>query len=122
MKNESIGGFIGLEMGPEKESFHPKAIALSTGRACFNLLLTENEPSKVYVPFYTCNSLLEPLLLNNIPYEFYPINHELDPLLDKIRIGGDEYFLYINYFDIKNNTALKLEKKFGSNLIIDNTQ
>jgi hypothetical protein len=121
MKN--IGGFFGLEKlrKREKPFLHKNAIPLASGRASLNFILQHLRPSRLYVPFYTCNALLEPIRLNKIPYVFYSINEYLEPA-DKIVLHEDEYLVYVNYFGIKSDTVAKLVSKFGRNLIIDNSQ
>lgn len=119
---QPIGGFIGLEFKGGTGSYHPDALSLVSGRSCFNYFLLENSPSRVYVPFYTCDALLEPLIANKISFDFYAINENLEPVFNKKLIHGKEYLVYINYFDIKNKTTLELEKKYNDALIIDNTQ
>ena len=79
MQDTSIGGFIELEFYNGKEIYHPKALALANGRACFNLFLKIYKPKKIYLPYYTCNTLIDPLLLTKTPYEFFEIDKNLDP-------------------------------------------
>jgi len=121
MQDNSIGGFIELEFYRSNEIYHPKALALANGRACLNLFLEIYKPKKIYLPYYTCDTLIAPLKLTKTPYEFFKIDKNLDPKFNK-KLSTNEYLLYINYFDVKNRTISKLEKKYGSKLIIDNTQ
>jgi hypothetical protein len=121
MKDKSIGGFIELAVYKKSKVYHPSAIALANGRSCFHLFLKTYKPKKVCLPFYTCNTLLEPLSVTKTPFEFYKIDTNLEPLFDK-ELKKGEYLLAINYLGIKNKTMLSLEKKYGSKLIIDNTQ
>lgn len=71
---KSIGGFFELEIVEGNSLYHDNAIKLSTGRACLNYILKTRKPSKVYIPFYCCNALIEPIILNDIEYEFYSID------------------------------------------------
>jgi hypothetical protein len=118
-----IGGFFELEniRKREKPFLHQDAIALSSGRASLNFILKSLRPSLLYVPFYTCNALLQPIRLNQIAYEFYPINEHLEPA-DEIKLQDGEYLIYINYFGIKSDAVENLISKFGNKLIIDNSQ
>jgi hypothetical protein len=118
---KSIGGFFELELPEGKGSYHPEAISLCTGRACLNLIIQITKPSKIYIPYYTCDTLIEPIQLNSIRFEYYPLNENLDPALS-IELNENEYFIYINYFGIKKKTIFKLIKKYGNRLIVDNSQ
>ena len=115
-----IGGFFELELPKQKELYHRNAIALTTGRACISWILKKERPSIIYLPFYTCNALFEPIEKQGIKVIFYAINEHLDPItLPKLK--NDEFFIYINYFGIKNNTCKKLIQKYNKQVIIDNT-
>jgi hypothetical protein len=117
----SYGGFLEFEAGRfGKSSYHPTALALSNGRACFNYILLKERPSHVFVPFYTCGALFDPLIINNIPYTFYAIDENLDPVGLPELIKQNELIVYINYFGIKSDTVDKLIRKYNSKLIVDN--
>jgi hypothetical protein len=118
-----IGGFFELENIRKREMpfLHQDAISLSSGRASLNFILKTLRPSLVYVPFYTCNALLQPIWLNNIAYEFYPINEHLEPA-GGIELQDGQYLIYINYFGIKSAAVENLISKFGNKLIVDNSQ
>ncbi|MBC5991605.1 hypothetical protein [Pontibacter cellulosilyticus] len=115
-----IGGFFELELPGSTTTYHPTALALSTGRACLRLMLKNIDISKCYVPFFTCNALYDPFHLESVSLEFYGLDKSLDPnVTPSLRAG--EYFLYINYFGIKSNTVNKLLEIYGDKLIVDNT-
>ena len=65
---KEIGVFFELEL-PQKEEYHSKAIRLNTGRNCLEYILKNNGYKKIYIPFYICNSILEPIRKLNIEYE-----------------------------------------------------
>jgi hypothetical protein len=115
-----IGGFFELELPQCGTAYHKNAIPLSTGRACLNLIIQETIPKKIYIPYYTCDVLLDPIIINHIPFEYYEINSDLEPKYP-VTLGQNEYFLYINYFGIKTRTANALFKKYKNNYILDNT-
>jgi len=117
---EPIGGFFEIEIPKGNNNYHKQALALSTGRACLNLILETIKPSKIYIPYYTCDALFEPMTVSNTQFSFYEIDEKLDPLsLPKLK--DKEYIVYINYFGIKKNTVNKLIKEYGNRLIIDNS-
>ena len=115
-----IGGFFELELPGTYYSYHPDSIALSTGRACLRLMLKNLKISKCYVPFYTCNAVLDPFIQELIPVEEYRIDNQFNPVNLPV-LKKDEYIIYINYFGIKSKTADWLIAHYQDKVIIDNT-
>jgi hypothetical protein len=66
---EAIGGYFSLEL-PLREEYHKDAIRLNTGRNCLEYLLRARGYKKVYLPYYICDSVLEPIKRQNVEYEF----------------------------------------------------
>jgi len=117
---KEIGGYFGLELN-ETGEFHHDALKLNTARNCLEYVLRARAYRKIYIPYYSCSVLLEPIEKCQIAYEYYSINEELDPIFDKSLLKG-EGFLYINYFGLKQNTVELLARRFGERLIVDNSQ
>lgn len=117
---DSIGGYFGLELSKGKV-FHKSAIRLNTGRNALEYILLANSYKKIYLPYFTCIVLLEPLKKLNIQIVFYSINKSLEPIFDYTKIKNAEAFLYTNYFGLKDNFVKSLSKNC-KNLIIDNAQ
>lgn len=63
----SIGGYFGLELQKKKE-YHQNAIRLNTGRNAFEYILRAKNYTKVYLPYYTCDVMLEPINKLNLKY------------------------------------------------------
>lgn len=115
-----IGGFFGLEScGVHGAAYHSDAIALSTGRACFSLILEMLKPQKVFVPFYSCDALYEPLK-GRCEFSFYSVAENF--VIEKLpELQADEYLLYIDYFGLKGRYVEELKRLYGQKLIIDDT-
>ena len=120
LHNKTIGGFFELELPSKGSLYHDRALALANGRVCFKVLLDCVKPTKVYLPFYCCDSLILPLQEAEIPFEFYAINSAFDPIGIPL-LGDSELFLYINYFGLKTQTGRKLSKLLGQQLVVDNS-
>ena len=71
--NFPIGGYFELEL-PYCFEYHKNAIPLNSGRFCFEYLLRCRKYKKVYIPYYTCDSVIEPVIKLGIDYEFYHID------------------------------------------------
>ena len=117
---EPIGGYFELELR-KGEHYHKDAIKLNTARNCFEYVLRVRHYSKVYIPYYTCEVMLEPIKKLGINYEFYHINELLEPVSFP-ELGREEAFLYTNYFGLKQGCVKLLVKKYGDHLIVDNAQ
>jgi hypothetical protein len=75
-----IGGFFQLEKTePTGMDMHPKAAALHTGRACLMVMLSYLSPLRVFVPYYTCDAILEPFYKLKIEIIFYAIDEDFLP-------------------------------------------
>jgi hypothetical protein len=117
---EAIGGYFSLEL-PQREEYHKHAIRLNTGRNCLEYILRVRGYKKVYVPYYTCEAVMEPINKLGIPYEFYHIDNQFE-IKDRFTLKEGEALLYTNYFGLKQRYVEQLAEKTGSCLIVDNTQ
>lgn len=117
---EAIGGYFSLEL-PLYEEYHKNAIRLNTGRNCLEYILRARKFSKVYIPYYTCEVVLEPFKKLNISYEFYHINQHFE-LSENVSVEEGEALLYTNYYGLKQRYVEELAEKYGNQLIVDNTQ
>lgn len=117
---EAIGGYFSLEL-PQREEYHRHAIRLNTGRNCLEYILRVRGYKKVYVPYYTCEAVMEPINKLGVPYEFYHIDIHFE-IRDRFTLKEGEALLYTNYFGLKQRYVEQLAEKTGSRLIIDNTQ
>ena len=117
---DAIGGYFSLEL-PLREEYHKNAIRLNTGRNCLEYILRVRGYKKVYIPYYTCEVILEPFKKLGIPYEFYHIDIHFE-IRDRFTLKADEALLYTNYFGLKQRYVERLAEKLGSRLIVDNTQ
>ncbi len=117
---KAIGGYFELEL-PQREEFHKNALRLNSGKNCLEYILRARKYNKVYIPYYTCDVILRPFERLHINYEFYHINIHLE-LEQAICLKEGEALLYTNYFGLKQTYVESLVNKYGSKLIVDNTQ
>jgi len=117
--NKAIGGYFELELIKGTE-FHPEALSLNTGRNAFEYILRAKRYKTIYLPFYTCEVMLEPLEKLGIDYEFYKLDSDFFPIFDFERINAESALIYTNYFGVFTDNITKL--KGIKNLIIDSSQ
>lgn len=110
----AIGGYFELEL-PVHQEFHSGAIALNSGRSCLEYILRCRRYSKVYIPYYTCDSVIEPIVKLGIAYEFYHID-KMYHIVGDIVLSNGEALLYTNYWGMKNKYCAQLAKHYGQQL------
>ena len=115
-----IGGYFELEL-PVYPELHADAIALNSGRFCLEYVLRCRHYKKVYVPYFTCDSAIEPIKKLGIPYEFYHIDKEYR-IIGEICLNDGEALMYTNYWGLQDAYCQLLASKYGRRLILDYTQ
>lgn len=121
---KEIGGFFELELQNRKE-FHNKGIKLNTARNALEYILRAGKYQKIYLPYYICESILEPINKLGINVEYYSIDSDFNVQFDFNQINDQEILLFVNYFgmfDDKVKNIVDMKKRIGFNLCIDNTQ
>lgn len=119
-----IGGYFELEIPIiNKDYTHSNGILLNSGRNALKYILISlgDNLKKVYLPYYTCEVVLEPIINLGIDYEFYPINERLEIENPPILREGD-YIIVNNYFGIKDNYIKLVSESYKEKLIVDQAQ
>lgn len=117
---KSIGGYFELLLNTAGE-WHNNATRLNTARNALEYILLANQFHKVYLPYYCCDALIEPLEKHQIPYSFYSIDDSFFPKIDWTSIEQDAGFVYVNYFGVCDSVVDFIVKKVPTT-IIDNSQ
>lgn len=122
MKESSeIGGFLELELVNKGTFYHDYAIAVNTGRNALEYIVKTDRYKKIFIPYYTCNAVLEPLDKLNLDYSFYEIDENFYPKFQFDKLKQNEALLYTNYFGLCSSNIEKLTL-ICKNLIVDNAQ
>lgn len=116
----AIGGYFELELR-KGEHYHKGALRLNTARNSFEYVLRARGYKKVYMPYYTCDVMFQPLKKLEIEYSFYHIDESFEICNLPILKEG-EALLYTNYFALKQKYVESLAHIYGSQLIVDNAQ
>ena len=117
---KAIGGYFELELTKSKE-YHKNALCLNTGRNALEYILKANSYRKIYIPYFTCDVLLQPIQKLGVKLEFYTIDEQFEPVFNYSILKEDECFLYTNYFGLKDSFIKTMPSKC-KNLVIDNAQ
>lgn len=113
-----IGGYFELELN-HFDDYHKDAIALNTARNALEYVLRANEYQKIYIPYYTCEVILEPIRKVNIEFEYYHIGKGFLPIVEAIE--NNAALLFTNYFGICDKQVKLVAEKFNR-VIVDNSQ
>lgn len=117
-----IGGYFELELSNRGGFIHDDGALLNSGRNALEYVLRSlGDVKRLYISYYTCEVVVEPVERLGIPFTFYPINRNLE-IEDIPSLQSGEYLIYTNYFGIKDEYVRKLARHYGSQLIVDNAQ
>lgn len=120
---EAIGGYFELADLVEGGEFpHNDGVLLNTGRNALEYILRSiGDVKRVYLPYYTCEVVLEPLKKLNIPYTYYHINTSFE-IANELKPNEGEYLIANNYYGIKDAYIEQLAAQYGDQLIVDCAQ
>lgn len=117
---KTFGGYLTLDKKNSKGS-NQRCYKFNSGRSALEFIVKAIKPKTIYLPFYSCQAVIEKVkeLVNNINY--YHINDQLEPAFDLNTLSEEDTIIYTNYFGLKDKFIANLTglKAF---LIIDNAQ
>jgi hypothetical protein len=119
-RQKPIGGYFEFEMA-SGNCYHSSAIGLNSGRNALEFVLKALKIKKLYLAYFSCEVVLEPVNKLEIPYEFYCIDENLEPIFDFTKLIDGDAFIYTNYFGLKDLFVKNISVKCD-HLIIDNAQ
>ena len=119
---DAIGGYFELELADRGGFPHDDGYCVNSGRNALELILRHiRDISRLWIPYYTCDVILEPVTKLGIQYSFYHVNQNLE-LSNELDLQTGEYILLTNYFGIKDRYVSDMASKYGERLIVDNSQ
>lgn len=119
---KEIGGYFNFELSVKSHFLHDDGVLVNSGaNALLYVLKSLGRIDRVYVPYFTCDSVLKPIKSLHISYVFYHINENLE-IKENIICGDYEYIIINNYFGIKDEYIKKVVNEYENHLIIDNAQ
>lgn len=117
MRSKAIGGFFDLELPSPKAPIYINTVNFQSARAAFLALLRAGQPRRVWMPYYTCRTMLASLQQADIPVVFYPIDQYFQIASDVALQDGD-WLVYTNYFGLCTDYAASVAKRFGRDRVI----
>lgn len=121
---KAIGGYFSLELEePKFDNWFTDAVKLNSSRHALEYIIKSlpYQPRTIYIPYYTCEVVLEPIKRLGLNYQFYHIDEQLEiyPLL---RLADYEIIIVNNYFGIKDDYINRLLNYYGDKVIVDDAQ
>lgn len=118
-----IGGYFEWAFPASNVLFpHSDGVLLNSGRHSLEyILMSIGQIKNLWIPYYTCDVVLQPIERLGISYSFYHIRKDFT-LADNFALGEDEYLIYTNYFGIMDMYCQELSSLYGNHLILDNAQ
>ncbi len=118
-----IGGYFEWEFPANNGSFpHSDGVLLNSGRHSLEYILKSlGTIERLWIPYYTCDVVLQPIERLGIPYSFYRINKNFT-LTEEVTLSEGEYIIYTNYFGMMDAYCEEMAKHYGNQLILDCAQ
>ncbi len=121
---KEIGGYFELELPMNaSQPLHPNGVKVNSGRHALEYILRVlgNKAKRIWIPYYTCDVVLQPVRRLSLGYELYHVNMDLE--IDNYpELADGDYIIVNNYFGIKDAYINKLACRYKGKLIVDNAQ
>lgn len=122
---KEIGSFIELQFQKGCEYYSDmkydcRVARLNSGRAAIYHAIRCFDVSKVYLPYYQCDTVREFLKKKDIEITYYHIDRNFQPMLDDVE--SNAAVVLVNYYGIMNYKRMKRIAKRYKNVVIDNAQ
>src|SRR5258706_1935241 len=121
MNEDAIGGYLELELPRARAEYYQEALRFQSARSAFLALLRTCRPSAVWMPWYICESILEPLVIAQVPIKRYELDERMR--VKSAALADGEWLLYVNYFGISDEGVDDVLSRFPRDqVVIDNAQ
>ena len=120
---KAIGGYFELADRTSVERPLPiQGVELNTCRNALEyIILSLPDVRRIYLPYFTCEAVIEPLKRLSVSYEFYHIDESFE-IADDITLDDGDCLIANNYFGLKDSYIAEIAKRYGQRLIVDNAQ
>lgn len=117
---KEIGGYIEFENYNGLE-YHSDAIHLNCGRNCLAYLIECYGITKIFLPYFLCDSVFNVCKKYNLDVDFYYIDENFFPIIPDT-FESKNWFYLVNYYGQLTVEQIESVKATFTNLIIDNAQ
>ena len=117
---KEFGGYIEFEHNNGNE-YYSDLINLNCGRNCLAYILKAKAISKIYLPYFLCNSVDDVCKKYNVKIEYYNIGQDFLPEFNK-KVSDNEALYIVNFYGQISDKEIKRYKEKYKNIIVDNAQ
>ena len=117
---KEIGGYLELDRY-KGAIYHEDAVALNCGRNCLAYLMETKRIKKLYLPYFCCDSVVQPCRKYGVEIERYHISANFRPVFDKV-LGADEWLYIVNFYGQISNEEVEVWRRKFEQVIFDNAQ
>jgi hypothetical protein len=119
--HRAIGGYFELDLGPGGHELYPQALALQSGRAALLALLQAGRPTRLWMPWYICDTVADAARMADVPVIRYGLDENF-AVGDGVEPAAGDWLLYVNYFGLCDSHVEALSRRFDPRtVIIDNS-
>lgn len=120
--SDALGGYIGLELPDNNDSWLSKALKFNSARAAFASLVEQIEARSVWLPRYLCDTMSAILSGRGVELKFYDLTERFE-IKEHLRVDEGSIVLFVNYFGVCSRQAQDVIDKYGADsAVIDNSQ
>ncbi|MCX0365171.1 hypothetical protein LI063_13545 [Clostridium perfringens] len=116
---KEIGGYFELE-NLISDEYYSNLISLNSARNSLLYLIKVKNITKLHIPYYLCDSVINVLKNNKINFDYYKVNSDFTPKFEG-KLKKNEFLYIVNYFGQVSNEMILNFKELFKNIIIDNT-
>lgn len=119
--NKEIGGYLELEDFSGKE-YYPGLYKVNLGRTALLWLLESRRCSKLLLPFFLCDSVIDACKRQGIQLEFYHLDENLMPMLSRREgLAEGEWLYLVNYYGQLTDERIRYFHAKYEKIIVDHT-
>lgn len=115
-----IGGYFEMETFRGKE-YHSDAYAFDSGRNALAALVQARHYTKVYVPDFSCDSMIDGIKKGGAEVAYYSVDENFHPNFTS-PMNSTDALLIVNYYGQLTNEEIYSYAKHYGHIIVDNTQ
>jgi hypothetical protein len=121
--DHETGGYFELDLPVHGEPFPSVYLPYQSGRAALRAFLEGVNISRIWLPSYICNAVIDAARDAAVECQFYSLDCDLYPNGLPNALAHDAAVLYVNYFGLCEHNLGRLLNAFpDGRVIIDNTQ
>lgn len=113
----SMGGYFGLELPRAGGEHYVSARRFQSARAAFLALLRTGQPERVHMPWYICDSMVEPLEMASVSISRYCLDDDLR-ISGDIDLGPGDWLFYVNYFGLSSARVAEILDRYPPEQVV----